>query len=284
MKDQERHIAIVCNSTHENVKALSVTGSISLLLKGMGIRHQCFTVQWPEHFNVFSEAWIVGGDGTLNCFINRYPDIDIPLSIFQGGSGNDFHFMLYGDIDIEHQVELVLQSAPSRVDAGVCNKRLFLNGVGIGFDGAIVKDLLGRRKLPGKSSYLLSILKNIAGYHEKPCALEIKGETISQDCLLISVANGKRFGGGFNVAPKASVDDGLLDINIVGKISPFQRIRYLPVIEKGEHMDLPFVQYRQVKKVRISAPVQLHAHIDGEYICDTVFNIELLPERFSFIY
>lgn len=284
MKDPEKHIALVCNPTRENEKALSVTESISLLLKGMGIGHKCFTANWPEHFEGFSESWIIGGDGTLNCFINQYPGIDIPLSVFEGGSGNDFHYMLYGDLNVEQQVERILQVIPKKVDAGVCNKKFFLNGVGIGFDGAIVKDLLGRKKLSGRSSYLLSILKNIISYQEKPCALEMPGETISTDCFLISVANGKRYGGGFNVAPIASIDDQLLDVNIVGRISPLQRIRYLPVIEKGEHMELSFVQYRQVNRVRVSAPVKLHAHIDGEYLFESVFEIELLPKRFLFLY
>jgi diacylglycerol kinase family enzyme len=156
--------------------------------------------------------------------------------------------------------------------------------VGIGFDGSIVKDLLGKMKLAGKGSYLLSILKNIIGYQEKPCTLQMPDETISQDCFMISVANARRYGGGFHVAPKASLIDGLLDINIVGKISPLKRMRYLPVIEKGEHLELPFVQYRHTHRIKILSEVILHAHMDGEYISDKNFEIEVLPKRFSFIY
>jgi diacylglycerol kinase family enzyme len=156
--------------------------------------------------------------------------------------------------------------------------------VGIGFDGAIVKDLLGKKKLAGKASYLLSILKNIVGYHERPCTLQMPDETISQDCFMISVANARRYGGGFHVAPKASLTDGLLDVNIVGKISPLKRMRYLPVIEKGEHLDLSFIQYRHTTKIKISSEIILHAHIDGEYLSDKNFEIEVLSKRFSFIY
>ncbi|MGZ5285674.1 MAG: diacylglycerol/lipid kinase family protein [Flavisolibacter sp.] len=279
-----KHIALICNPTRENDKALRIADQVSILLTQKKIRHASFIAEWPLLPGDFTEAWIMGGDGTLNHFINAYPDIHLPLTIFSGGSGNDFHWMLYGELPVDQQVELVLNTAPRDVDAGICNGRLFLNGLGIGFDGAIVKDLLGRKKLSGKASYLLSILKHIINYHEKPCALEMQGEIISQDCFLISVANGSRYGGGFHVTPKASLTDGLLDINIVGRITPFKRIRYLPVIEKGEHLDLPFVQYRQVKTIRISAPVKLHAHIDGEYLFDSVFETTVLPEKFSFLY
>ena len=280
----DKHIALICNPTTENEKALGIANDISLLLTGMDIRHSLFTSYWPQVWEDITDAWIIGGDGTTNWFINQYPDIQLPLSIFAGGTGNDFHWMLYRNISIKKQVEQVLKGEASAVDAGICNGKLFLNGVGIGFDGAIVKDLLGKKKLAGKASYLLSILKNIAGYHEKLCNLQMPGETISQECFLISVANAQRYGGGFQVTPKASVTDGLLDVNIVGRISSLKRIRYLPVIEKGKHLHLPFVQYRHVQKIEISSTVPLHAHIDGEYLSDDNFDISILPKRFSFIY
>lgn len=280
----EKHIAIVCNPTHENKKALRVTGDISLLLSGMDIKHSVFYKLWPLTWDDASEVWIVGGDGTLNRFINQYPDIQLPLSIFAGGSGNDFHWMLYGDKTTEQQVECVLEESPKPVDAGSCNGKLFLNGVGIGFDGAIVKDLLGKKKLAGKASYLLSILKHIVGYDEKLCTLQMPKEIIAEDCFMVSIANASRYGGGFKIAPKASVTDELLDINIVGKISPLKRIKYLPVIEKGDHLNLSFIQYRQVSKIKITSQVKLHAHIDGEYLHNDIFEIEILPKRFSFMY
>ena len=284
MSYPEKHIAIVCNPTRENEKALRVSNTVMLQLKGLGIRHELFVEPWPDHWDGYTEVWIMGGDGTVNYFINQYPDCQLPLAVFAGGSGNDFHWMLYGDLSVETQVENVLKAAPQTIDAGRCNGKLFVNGVGIGFDGAIVKDLLGRKKLAGKASYLLAIMKHIIGYHEKPCTLQMPGETFSKDCMLISIANARRYGGGFHVAPIAMLNDGLLDINVVGKISPLQRMKYLPVMEKGAHLDLPFVDYRQKTEVKITAPVKLHAHIDGEYIHETFFDITVLPNRFSFLF
>jgi diacylglycerol kinase (ATP) len=280
----EKNIAIVCNPTRENEKALRITNSIQILLSGIDIPHKVFTSAWPLSFDGFTEVWIVGGDGTMNWFVNQYSSIQLPLALFGGGSGNDLHWMLYGDQTPEQQVEYVLQAQPQLIDAGLCNEILFLNGVGIGFDGAIVHDLLGKKKLAGKASYLLSILKHIIGYHEKTCELQMPGETIKQDCFMISVANGKRYGGGFYVAPTALLNDSLLDINIIGRISPFKRIKYLPVIEKGEHLNLDFVSYRKTANIIIRSSTKLHAHIDGEYLQADYFDIEILPKRFSFIY
>lgn len=278
---QERKIALVSNPT--SGKAIAIAGNISLLLSGMDIRHSVFTSEWPQSWEGFSEVWIVGGDGTLNFFINQYPQIQLPLSIFAGGTGNDFHWMLYGQTTLEQQVENMLEAKPFMTDAGTCNGELFLNGIGIGFDGAIVKDLVGKKKFPGKTSYLISILKNISGYREKNIELKMPGEVIKQDCFMISVANAARYGGGFKVAPRALLTDGLLDINIVGAISLWKRLRYIPVIEKGEHLGLPFIQYRHARQVIIRALNSLPAHRDGEYFEAKEFDIHLLPKRFSFL-
>jgi diacylglycerol kinase (ATP) len=284
MPDSSKHIALVCNPTNENQKAVQITSGIEVLLSGMDIPHKVFIETWPETFDGFTEVWIIGGDGTINWFINQYPAIQIPMAAFSGGSGNDFQWMLFGDKTIEQQVDQVLQGSPQLVDAGVCNERLFLNGVGIGFDGAVVHDLLGKKKLAGKASYLLSILKRIIAYQEKPCILQLPSENIEQDCFMISIANGKRYAGGFYVAPSAVMTDGLLDVNIIGKISPLKRMKYMPVIEKGEHLNLDFVKYRQTNRIVIESSTKLHAHVDGEYLYDDRFEIEVLPKRFSFIY
>ncbi|MGN6163853.1 MAG: diacylglycerol/lipid kinase family protein [Flavisolibacter sp.] len=260
-----------------------MTDKLAILLSGMDIKHSIFITQWPQTWYGFTEAWIVGGDGTVNWFINQYPDIQLPLSVFPGGTGNDFHWMLYSDLSLERQVDQVLEGKPQLIDAGICNGKLFLNGVGIGFDGAVAKDLVGRKKLAGKGSYLLSILKRIIWYREKACTLQMPHETISQDCFMISIANGQRYGGGFKVAPNASVTDALLDVNMIGKVSLLKRIRYLPVIEKGKHLQLPFVQYKQVVSIVISSKEMLYAHIDGELEINAGFDIEILPKHFSFV-
>jgi diacylglycerol kinase (ATP) len=284
MNLDKKYIAVLVNPLPANQRARSVADQIDILLKGMSVQHQVFFNEWPEDLKEYTDAWIVGGDGTVNFFINNYPEVNLHLSVFAGGTGNDFHWMLYGKISVEEQVEKILSLTPVTVDAGVCNGKLFLNGIGIGFDGAIVKDLLGKKKFPGKASYLVSILKHIAGFREFPCQIEYNNSQVNQDCFMISVANAARYGGGFHVAPKAVLNDGLLDISVVGKISALKRLRYLPVMEKGEHLHLPFINYSHEASVSIKADKLLPAHADGEYFEAMEFNVQVLPGRFSFLY
>jgi len=283
MQEEKKHIAVVCNPQAGNGKALQVADKIVKSLKEKEVAYSIFTANWPQVWNDITQVWVVGGDGTLNYFINQNPEINLPLSIFKGGTGNDFQELLYGSISVEEQIKVMLHNRTQFVDAGICNEKLFLNGVGIGFDGAIVKDLVSKKKSNGKSAYLLSILKNIFFYREKKCAIIFDEHIINQECFMINIANGKAFGGGFKVTPKANIEDGFLDVNVVGEIAAFKRLYYIPIIERGKHLELSFIQYHQTNKVQIKSSFSLPAHMDGEYFTADDFIIECLPKRFSFL-
>ncbi len=278
-------IAIVTNTLAGSGKALKLSAKIKDLLQNRNIQSQIFTEnEWDNRIYNFDQAWITGGDGTVNYFVNQYHDIKIPLCIFNGGTGNDFHALLYGKTSLEKQIELVLQTAPKPIDAGKCNERYFLNGVGIGFEGAVAKSLMGVKKFGGKTSFLISILKHIFFYQERQYKLVCAEYTFDSRFLMISIANGTRYGGGFYVAPLAKPDDGLFDANLVNPLSAFKRLRYLPVIEKGKHLSLPFINYFNTKKIIISSNQLIQAHLDGEYLEADKLAIEILPAHFSFIF
>ena len=277
-----KNIALVINPVHQ--KALSVGKEISLLLQQRNIAHAVFKSPWPGSWEDFTEAWIVGGDGTLNYFINRYPLFDLPMAIFKGGTGNDFHWMLYGDITVAEQVEKVLIANQKSVDAGHCNNHLFINGVGIGFDGKVVQDLLGKKKWNGKLSYYSIVLRNIFFFKEFLCTVSSETFSWGKKCLMINVANGKRYGGGFFVNPEGLINDRELDVNIVGSISPIMRLRFLSTLEKGKHTGLPMVTYLKTGSTHIKTAGIVPAHADGEYLDASEFVIECLPAKFSFLY
>lgn len=278
-------IAIVTNTLAGNGKAARLAAKIQGMLTERNFASLVFTEnEWDDRVSDFDQVWIVGGDGTLNYFINRYPAITKPLCIFKGGTGNDFHALLYGNTTVEEQVALVLQSKPKPIDTGRCNEKFFLNGVGIGFEGAVAKSLQGVKKWSGKTSFMFSILKHIFFYKEQLYSVSSGEKTKEADYLMISVANGTRYGGGFYVAPLARPDDGLLDANLVSPLSPFKRLRYLPVIEKGKHLGLPFIDHYQTRKIMIRSNRPIQAHLDGEYLESNELQIEILPARFNFIY
>jgi YegS/Rv2252/BmrU family lipid kinase len=277
-----KNIAILCNSIAGNGKALQLTNRICKELESRNISFTVFNQNWPKHFDEFTDVFIVGGDGTLNYFVNNYRDVTIPLFIFNGGTGNDFNWMLYGKKSFEEQLQIALTAAAKPIDIGRCNERYFINGVGIGFDGEVARSLTGKKKSIGKTAFLIAILKKIFSYRSKHYNISSDKLNIRGRNLLIGVANGRRAGGGFHIAPESVANDGLLDLIAIEALSPLKRLKYLPIIEKGKHLPLPFIKYLKTKKVMIESDQPMQAHLDGEFYSSKKMEIEILPGKFFF--
>jgi len=243
-----------------------------------------FTEQWPHSFSGFSDIWIIGGDGTINYFINHYPDCDKPLALFKGGTGNDFAWKLYGDTSDAEQLELVLNAAPRPIDVGKFNNTLFINCLGVGFDGEIIRSMNAIRFVGGHIGYLLAVVMKIFSFREYRFKISSAAEQWNDKFLLVMVVNSSRAGGGFMVAPDASLTDGKLNMMLCKKLSILKRLKYLPVIEKGKHLHLPYVIYRLGQKFEITCPKEMAIQVDGELFAARELKIEVLPGKFLFRY
>ncbi|HEX6846029.1 MAG TPA: diacylglycerol kinase family protein [Chitinophagaceae bacterium] len=281
----EKSISILCNRLAGGGRAVALGKKISVELQSRKVKHVLYMDDWPRDLTQYTDAWIIGGDGTLNYFVNKYPGIRSPLVVFNGGTGNDVHSLLYKSKSFEEQLEIALTANPKPVDAGKCNDRYFINGVGIGFEGAVAKSLTGKKKTkPGKAAFMGTILQKVFFYGSR------KYKMVSEECvtddqlLLISVMNGHRAGGGFHIAPESAIDDGLLDVIMVEKLHPLRRLRWLPVIEKGKHIGLSFVKHFRTKKLVITSEKLMDAHLDGEYYSAKRLEIEMLPGKYVFRY
>jgi diacylglycerol kinase (ATP) len=278
----QKNIAIVCNSIAGAGAAVTIANKIVEALSIRGIAHDFFQELWPTAFDGFTDVFIVGGDGTLNYFINHYPEIKLPLVIFKGGTGNDFCWLLYGNKTWEEQLQIALTAVAKPIDTGKCNGLFFINGVGIGFEGEVAKALTGKKKLAGKTSFLITILKKIFTYRSKYYLIQAAGQHLTGKKLLIDVSNGSRAGGGFYIAPQAKADDGLFDVIIADAMTPFERLRNLPIIEKGKHLNLACINHLQAKLISIESDILIQYHLDGEYYEASKLAIELLPGKLNF--
>ena len=280
----DKKIALVCNSLAGVGKAILLAEKIAALLANKKINYVIFKDHWPADFNSFTDIFIVGGDGTLNYFNNQYPHISLPLVIFNGGTGNDFHWLLYGNQTLDQQLAIALNDSPKPIDMAKCNGRYFINGLGLGFEGEVAKALVGKKKYSGKISFLITILKKIFTYRSKNYVIKSSESFVQGKKLLVDISNGARSGGGFHVAPEAKANDGLLDIIIANPINALQRLWYLPVIEKGKHLKLSIIQHFRTSEITIESDQIIQYHLDGEYFEDEKLIIQLLPAKLSFRY
>ncbi|MDP1727728.1 MAG: YegS/Rv2252/BmrU family lipid kinase [Bacteroidota bacterium] len=273
----KENYAIICNPKSGKGISLKVLPQFEAYLKSRYITYEVFTGELPGTLSGFTCLVIMGGDGTLNYTINHFKTISIPIALLRCGTGNDYTNLFVGSASMQKQFEIACGNHMEAVDAGLCNGKLFINGVGIGFDGWVVKKNLGKRFFSGQLAYLSTILSLLLFYKESEVTLEIDGITSMHNIFMLSIANGRTYGGGFKVAPMALPGDGLLDFVGIRKISLWNRCRYLPVIEKGKHLHLPFVMYHQAKNIKVSCKHKLQAQLEGEWMESEHFDIEILP-------
>lgn len=107
-------------------------------------------------------------------------------------------------------MQVALQGTPKPIDIGKCNDRYFINGAGIGFEGEVARALTGKKKLPGKTSFFITILKKIFGYRCKEYTIQSGEYNSTGKKLLIDISNGRRAGVVFILLPKHGPMTGFL--------------------------------------------------------------------------
>lgn len=276
---QSHQILLLINPLAKRKSIEKIVAQITKALSKRNVAFTSFTRNWPTDIDTYREAWIIGGDGTLNYFLNAYHNIEIPIVIFKGGTGNDFATRLYGKMKVAEQIDVVLAATPKYVDAAECNGRKFINGVGIGFDGEVLKSINAIRLLGGHLGYLWVVVQKIFSYKERHYQMHHDGVTYSGKLLLVMVTNSTTTGGGFKVSPEAQIDDGKLNMILCNPLSLVKRLQYLPVIEKGKHLGKKFIQHKTVTALKIECEGEILAQIDGELFSAKTFEIKVLPKH-----
>lgn len=278
-------IAILFNRRAGKQKGKSILQLVEIELLSRSIPYEVFTDVWPICYEKFHQIWIIGGDGTLNYFINNFNPKDKPLAIFKGGTGNDFAWMLYKDITIREQVDLLLHTSPKPIDAGVCNDKLFINTIGIGFDGMVLGLMPLIRWLGSRLGYHLAVLWTIFSFKEPSYRLKLKDEaSLLAPFLLLMVSNAPRTAGGFLISPLAEPTDGMLNLLTCKPLNIWKRFQLLPLTRSGKHINQKPVDHRLITEIIIESSTVQKAQLDGELIESDIFNCRVSPAHFQFLY
>lgn len=166
----------------------------------------------------FAAVVAVGGDGTVNEVASGLRGTKTALGIIPIGSGNGFARHIGVSLRVPNAIEMLNHSEPICCDYGLANDKPFFVTCGSGFDALISEDFqkAGKR---GVKTYIEQIVKDLWRY--EPEHYKLKGDDIDleNDAFLITFANCNQWGNAAQIAPKASIQDGKLDIAIVSKFS-----------------------------------------------------------------
>lgn len=244
---------------------------------------QVLSEVWPKDFEGLDEIWVLGGDGTYHYFVNKYPNCSLPIALFKGGTGNDFYWKIFGEISREQHLSYVLDGQYEALDAGQVNHMLFLNGVGIGIEGEVLRSMDAIRYVGGAIGYYLAAIPNILRFKEYGIWFEKHKSKPSKSVFLCMVFNSARAGGGFHFFPMASVRDGLLDMMLCQPLPIIKRLFYMPKIQQGKHVNYSFLEFSQIASTVICCDRVLRAQVDGEVLESDIFDFNVLPAKFKFI-
>lgn len=231
-----------------------------------------------------------GGDGTLfevlNGLYRHQPGRRPPLGLLPLGTGNAFARDLGLEPgDWEKGIALIRAGGLRRVDVGRAQPARgegswpafhFLNIIGAGLPVDAMR-AAEHIKFVGRHAYSLAALWRALQLRSYPLRVELDGEVIEQDALLVEVSNTRYTGTHFLIAPAARLDDGLLDVTLVRRLSRTRLLRLFPTIYRGAHVQHGEVLTRQASSVVISGPPGLELAPDGEIAGHTPARISCLP-------
>ena len=244
----------------------------------------------------YTRLIVVGGDGTVNECINGMVRAQkkgygkTALGIIQNGRGNDFAYSAQIPEDLTAAIGMIKRDHRIPLDVGYVKidgkERYFCNGTGLGFDSSI-NYYASRSKLTGFASYGYGLLKALfKDFKKVPANISWDGGEMNTKVLIMVAMNGKREGGGFILAPDFDLQDGKLDIAIVGGEKRLVKVLLLiPRFINGniDHPDIISFKTNWVKAEFGGSGS--HGQADGEILSTegNEFYAEICPEKIDLI-
>ena len=242
----------------------------------------------------------MGGDGTFQALANAAFGTGVLLGILPAGGGNDLAAALGMPKNPVHAAEELLRGRSRPVDlirvrasqvgspigsgqAGQTSggERLYVGGGGIGLDAAAARYASGIfRRIPGRLRYVLSALWALSSYAAPRVRAEFPGgtpPTIEARTLLTAVLNTPTYGAGLRLAPGALIDDGMLDVVVVGDLKVFEVLELLPRLLYSGELRSARVSRTRAGSLRLVADPPCEFHGDGEILGQTPVDIEIVP-------
>ena len=239
-----------------------------------------------QNFNTFNLTGFnclvaVGGDGTVNTVAKRAQTEGKIMAILPQGSGDGLARFLGLTKNIAKDVKTILNGHKIQIDTAEVSGHFFVNVAGSGFEAQVAHafDSGGIRGLMG---YAKIILKLYREKHEKQISLTLSNNQIKLPFFSLSIANGNQWGNNFEIASKADIQDGLLDIAIMRKPKWYQ-IPNLILFMKNRRKSNSLISYYKAERIDIEESEDIW-HIDGEpIILKTKQTVHIHPKSLTII-
>jgi len=298
-------ILVIYNPQAADGRAKSLLPEISAYIKDKAMDATIITTEYSGHavklvadanLGKYDAIIASGGDGTLFEVLNGYyqnkhqnsQQKKPPIGLIPNGTGNAFMKELkLRASDWKKAVDIIAENNPRPIDVGRFTTEnkiyYFLNIVGMGFVTEIAEASVPLKWM-GNTSYTVATLLKLISLKSQKMTLEIDGKTLERDSVFVEIANSQYTGTTFFIAPEAVIDDGLLDVIVLNKISRLRLLRLFTSIFDGTHINYPEIEYIKAKSIKVVEEKPGKLIPDGEILGSTPIEVECLQKDIQFLW
>ncbi|MGI8585927.1 MAG: diacylglycerol/lipid kinase family protein [Thermoleophilaceae bacterium] len=210
----------------------------------------------------------IGGDGLVGPVAGAMRGATAALTIVPAGRGNDFARVLRIPREPRAAVRLAVEGEERLLDVGEINGSAFVGIASLGFDSDANRIANESKLVRGNLVYLYAALRALAGWRHARFEVTVDGERHDVTGYSVAVANSKAYGGGMFVVPHAQLDDGRLDVLLVGEKSKLRFLRDIPKVFRGTHVEDPAARFLRGERVEVAADRPFTVYADGDPIAE----------------
>ncbi|HNR67061.1 MAG TPA: diacylglycerol kinase family lipid kinase [bacterium] len=287
-------VLMLVNPVSGHKRGLQAAQEAVKAFEEQGVKVKSMVSEWAGHLveigrQQVNETWdavvAVGGDGTLfevvNGMLAGNENLPVPLAVIPVGTGNSFSRDLKSK-SLSDTIQSVLEGKSRGVDLGFCQcadqSFCFINIAGFGFVADVAHQASFYKRW-GALSYVIGVFICISRLSSYDLEFEIDGQSYSRDNLFVEICNSTKTGGDMIMAPEAKIDDGMLDVVLLNKVSRPRLLSALPKIYKGTHVQMPEVETFRASRAVFRPAIPKGLTPDGESIGSTPITISVLPGK-----
>lgn len=224
---------------------------------------------------------VCGGDGLVHLAVQALAGTTTALGVVPAGTGNDV--ARYLDLprrdpaEATHVALEALRSGRRRtIDLARSGDRWFVTVLAAGFDAVVNERANAMTRPRGQMRYNIATVAALRTFTPIRYTLDLDGEQRTLEAMMVAVGNGPSYGGGLRMTEGALLDDGLLDVVVIGPMGKGELVRTYPRLFTGTHTTHPQYQHHRVRRVSIAAP-GITTYADGERFGPLPLTVECVP-------
>ena len=223
-----------------------------------------------------------GGDGSIFEVSNGLVGTEACLGVVPVGTENVLAREMGVPLDPRAACRHMLDTTPRTIDVGKIGDQYFVCFAGIGFDAHVAHRIdSARKKRFGALAYFLTSAEKLGAYRKTPhqAKITLDGAVVECEFLIMVVSNIRTYGGGLIPAPKAVVNDGLLDVCLFPHANYLNIMGHMMAARSGKHIERAGIQYFQAKEIVIETGADEQIQLDGDaWPGESPFRISVCPE------